>query len=688
MGDSRSLEVRLNRFLLRPLRPEEREPWLLVSELNPPPSREDVHALLALLANRAGGRTARMGDSLLTWSPPESLLLEGTLSWRGNTYTYRLRPLARRVLNPRNPSERDALSALARRLLREVLEQFRREGFWVEGWAFYRKEHARGPGWRVLKGAALDLWVSAEGAMVLEVDPTYRILCDMTLEAWLAQGHPPPKRVKNAYNDRTWELLGLGEEDPQGILLPGGLNLVEYHASKGRIRDGGWGRVAWVANPKDAKEKIPHLTSLLIPVLTLEDLHEEGGSNLALSIPWNQRQEETLKVALSVARRLGVEHPKPVEAKAWRMRMPELRARRRVGKPADALRVGLYRAQETTLALLRLDGGRGWPDFLLKALENAFRASQARLHVREIHADPSQPLAFREALEEAKEAGVQAVLVLTPPLSWEERHRLKALFLKEGLPSQLLNVPIQREERHRLENALLGLLAKAGLQVVALEGAYPADLTVGFDAGGRKSFRFGGAACAVGSDGGHLLWSLPEAQAGERIPGEVVWDLLEEALLVFKRKRGRLPSRVLLLRDGRLPKDEFTLALAKLRQLGIGFDLVSVRKSGGGRIYPTRGRLLDGLLVPVEERTFLLLTVHREFRGTPRPLKLVHEEGETPLEALAEQIYHLTRLYPASGFAFPRLPAPLHLADRLVKEVGRLGVRHLKEVDREKLFFV
>ena len=90
----------------------------------------------------------------------------------------------------------------------------------------------------------------------------------------------------------------------------------------------------------------------------------------------------------------------------------------------------------------------------------------------------------------------------------------------------------------------------------------------------------------------------------------------------------------------------------------------------------------------MEDKTFLLLTVHRDFRGTPRPLKLVHEAGDTPLEALAHQIFHLTRLYPASGFAFPRLPAPLHLADRLVKEVGRLGIRHLKEVDREKLFFV
>lgn len=74
--------------------------------------------------------------------------------------------------------------------------------------------------------------------------------------------------------------------------------------------------------------------------------------------------------------------------------------------------------------------------------------------------------------------------------------------------------------------------------MVALSGAYPAELAVGFDAGGRESFRFGGAACAVGGDGGHLLWTLPEAQAGERIPQEVVWDLLEETLWAFRRKAG------------------------------------------------------------------------------------------------------------------------------------------------------
>lgn len=678
----------LNRFVLRPLYPEELTPWHLAVELDPPPKREEVIPLLSLLTRRVGGKAARLGDHLVTWSPPESLALQGNLRRGEQVYTYRLHPRGQTPLNPKNPTEREALSTLARRLLDEVLEGVRAKGFRVEGRAVYRREYAQGRGWRVLKGAVLDLWVSPAGEMILEVDLAFRILCEMTLEAWLAQGHAPPKRVRNTYDDRTWELIRVGEEAPESVRLPAGLSLLEYHTAKGRLPERSKARVAWVRDPKNPREEIPHLTTLLQPVLTLEDLQEEEGATLNLSIPWQQRYGETRKVADWVAKEFGVKKPQPLRVQAHRLESPLLRARTRVGKPADALHVGLYQAKESTLALLSLDATPGWPGFLRKALERAFKASQASIKLREIHAHPSEGLAFREALREAREAGVQAVLVLTSPMSWEARNQLKALLLKEGLPSQFLNLPLRETDRHRWENALLGLLAKAGQQVVALEGSYPAELALGFDAGGKESFRFGGAACAVGQEGSLLLWSLPEAQAGERIPGEVVWDLTEEALLAFKRRQGRLPSRILLLRDGRVPKDEFTLALTRLSQEGVAFDLVSVRKSGGGRIYPTRGRLADGLFVPLEDKTFLLLTVHREFRGTPRPLKMVHEEGNTPLETLARQIYHLTRLYPASGFLFPRLPAPLHLADRLVKEVGRLGVRHLKDVDREKLFFV
>lgn len=182
------------------------------------------------------------------------------------------------------------------------------------------------------------------------------------------------------------------------------MSLLDYHAFKGRLQGREGGRVAWVADPKDPRKPIPHLTGLLVPVLTLEDLHEEEGS-LALSLPWEERRRRTREIASWIGRRLGLGTPEAVRAQAYRLSIPKLMGRRAVSKPADALRVGFYRAQETALALLRLDGAQGWPEFLRRALLRAFGASGASLRLHTLHAHPSQGLAFREALRKAKEEG-------------------------------------------------------------------------------------------------------------------------------------------------------------------------------------------------------------------------------------------------------------------------------------------
>jgi len=683
--------VYLNRFPLRPLSPEELRPRLFRPELSPPPDREEAHPLLAQVARQLGVPAIPwQGAFLLTWEEPKRM--QGEVRRGEKVYAFSLEAQGRAELDPARPQDREALSRLASRRLEERLARLRlrrdMQDMNVEERRIYRKEVASGPGWRFLQGAELDLLVDQKGRLVLEVDLFHRILPSLTLEAWLQKGYPLPRRARNAYGGprRVWEVVRLGEEAPEAVLLPGGKNLLDYHRERGRL-EGEAGRVVWVQDPRRRREEVPHLTGLLLPVLSLEEVHDLGEVP-RLQIPPGERLEGARRTARWVAKHLNLGAPpslEPLMDQALRLPLPSLVAagKRRVKKPADALEVGPFRSRPAKVALLRLDGGRGWPPPLEKRLE------RLGLKTGTLEADLQDELALRRKLSALREADFSALLVLTPPLSWEVRNRLKALCLKEGFPTQLLNTPLReaKEEEHRLTNALLGLLVKAGFQLVALEGEYPAELVVGFDAGGQNSFRFGGAACAVGQDGSLLTWALPEAQPGERIPEEVVWDLLQEALLAFSSER-RLPRKVLLLRDGRVPQGEFTRALEELRRRGVAYDLLSVRKSGGGRLYPVRGRLADGLFLPLEEETFLLLTVHREGRGTPRPLKLVREEGNTPLVALARQVYHLTRLYPPSGFLFPRLPAPLHLADRLVREVGRLGVRHLKEVPRDRLFFV
>lgn len=659
---------------------------LLEVELDPPPGKGEVHRALGQVAQGVGGVVARWGYRLVAWSPLEALNLKGVVRER----RYRLWPQGPQPLDPARPPDREALTSLARNWLRGSLRQAfpdrRLEGLHLLGKAPARE----GRGWQLYEGAWLDVFVDAEGQLWLEVDLRHRLEATLSLEDWLAQGHELPARARNAYGEgRTWEVVRLGDEDPKDLILENGLTLLEYHRRKGHLNGEAPGRVVWVRDPRRPRERVPHLTGLLVPIPTLEDLEEPQ----RLQILPGDRLRKTLQVAQAVARRVfGLQEVEPQKALAHLLPRPSLVGKegKRLGKPADALRVGALRAQPAGVALLRLDGGRGWPPRLRELLLKAAAASGVEVRLLEApDLSLERELAFRRGLAALRAQGVEALLVLTPPLPWEVRHRLKALALQEGLPTQLLNTPLGEGEEHRLTNALLGLLVKLGWQLLALEGEYPAELAVGFDAGGQRTLRFGGGACAVLGDGSALGWLLPQAQVGERIPEEAVWDLLLESLELFREAKGRLPRRVLLLRDGRIPKEEFSLALAQLREEGIAYDLLSVRKSGGGRVYPVGGgRLADGLMVPLEEGAFLLLTVHREGRGTPQPLKVVREEGDGDLRALARQLYHLTRLYPASGYFFPRLPAPLHLADRLTRETARIRVRPHPHLDFRRLFFV
>ncbi|MGQ9511571.1 MAG: argonaute PAZ domain-containing protein [Thermaceae bacterium] len=697
--EDRKVDIFLNRFPLRPLSEGERKPLQFQLELDPYPDWDQLRSLPNQVLWHLGVPAAFWKEFVcLALESPRTL--QGEVRAGNRVYAFTLQPLGRARLDPADPLDRKVLSTLASRWLRAKLKGLEAKDPRVKvqgNWLYNSKGIGAGSGWRILRGVFLDLGVDPEGTLFLEVDISHRFFPTDTLEVWLQQGYPLPKRVRSAYPDGfrgTWEVERLGEERPDQVPLPGGKSLLDYHREKGRFLDREAGRVIWLRNPsRGGEELIPHLTGLLLPVLTLEEIHELGEEGLSLQVPPEERLKMIRRSAEWAVRSLGLggpPKPEPLQVQAYRLPSPVLVAagNQRVGKAADALVKGVFKERKAKVALLRLDGEEGWPPFLEQEI-----LRRVGLEVNRAGPSKATPelledeLGFRKELRKLKNAGFSALLVLTPHLSPGGRNRLKSLSLAEGFPTQLLNTPVGEMDRFRIANALLGLLAKVGAQPVALKGEYPAELAVGFDAGGRESLRFGGAACAVGKEGGVLAWSLPEAQPGERIPEEVVWDLLQETLMAFVDSMQRMPKKVLLLRDGKVPKGEFNKALEELRKRGVAYDLVSVRKTGGGRIYPTKGRLADGLFLPLEGEEFLLLTVHREGRGTPRPLKLIREEGETPIPELARQIYHLTRLHPASGFLFPRLPVPLHLADRLVKEVGRLGIRHLK-VDGSGLFFV
>lgn len=124
---------------------------------------------------------------------------------------------------------------------------------------------------------------------------------------------------------------------------------------------------------------------------------------------------------------------------------------------------------------------------------------------------------------------------------------------------------------------------------------------------------------------------------------------------------------------------------------GIAVDLVEVHKSGAGRmaILSENGYLdaAPGVAVQFDENRFRLVTTRAKAGGSARPLEIVRLHGDARLGLLAIELFRLSQFHPASAFTPSRLPMPLHYADRMIKEVqriGQLGVLH--GVDRNKIF--
>ncbi|MFS8890744.1 Piwi domain-containing protein, partial [Synechococcus sp. R55.2] len=240
--------------------------------------------------------------------------------------------------------------------------------------------------------------------------------------------------------------------------------------------------------------------------------------------------------------------------------------------------------------------------------------------------------------------------------------------------------------KYKAINVVLGLLCKAAWQPVLLEPLdHPecSELTIGFDVGTNRQLYYGAAAFAVLANGQSLGWELPDVQTGETFSGEAIYQTVSKLVNGFYKKLKRYPKKVLLMRDGLVQRGEFDKTIEELEKKGIAVDIVGVRKSGTVRMgREEKGSYRDAAMGTVifdhERRSFMLVTSQPIKKssvpiGSARPLRVVHEHGNTPLEVLAIQTYHLSQLHPASGFQACRLPWVLHFADKSSKEFQRIG---------------
>jgi hypothetical protein len=273
--------------------------------------------------------------------------------------------------------------------------------------------------------------------------------------------------------------------------------------------------------------------------------------------------------------------------------------------------------------------------------------------------------------------------------------QLRREALQAGIALQFMR-PMRGSDKYRAANVSLGLLVKAGWQTIGMrmpDDPNAAELSIGFDAGTNKKLFYGTSAFAVLANGQSLGWEIPEAQTGESFSSQAIWEATSSVVDRFYRLNNRNPSRALLLRDGCVRDQEFDYTISNLEAENIVVDLLEVHKSGAGRMAKLVSNdvfqeVEPGTGFSISDDAFRIVTSQAHAGGSARPLEVVRIHGDASLKLLADEIFALSQFHPASAFRPSRLPMPLHYADRMIKEVQRLGqLGILHGLDRQKIFF-
>ncbi|MGF1490707.1 MAG: argonaute PAZ domain-containing protein [Prochloraceae cyanobacterium] len=714
-------EVLLNRFAIKKLNERERSVnvYSYTFKTPPQPGKEFSEINKILWNIRTPG--ALLGKNIVTKDPVLQNYLDGK--------NYKLQSQGTQVLNPQEEKEREALERIERRWLEKRLKQgskknrVERYNFGGLIWWNAEKTILKNKGWEVHTGVRLDVSIHNLGFLFLEIDIHHRFYSPWTLQKWFDNNPDIPITwLRNTYDDRTWKYLRTSNENPETLQIPGlNMSLADYHrshkisASEAEISNS---RVVYV---KGKKGESAHLSSRLRPSITMEILsfladrgEKEAGQvfkqvRKSVNDRFTKANEVAEWLAKNIYRQQNIKlKPQKITGILFKSKSPILliKSKQKVYRAKDSLEKGCLRTGEKQFGFLDLvgNGMRSETAIIYKKLEYIAKKSGTEIFLETPRSQtelPDKERSRRQFWQNWANQGTHTVLVVTNWLENDRKTQLRREALEANIALKFM-LPMPKKDDYRLDNIILGLLVKAKWQTVGLEpleDKYAADLVVGFDAGTNRNLYYGTSAFAILANGQSIGWEIPEAQPGETLSGRSVVRTILNLIDRFERIENRIPKRILLLRDGLIQNNEFDYTLETLKDENIAVDLLEVRKSGTGRMaikqfdsYSMKDILTDAkegtAILSQDNKTFRIVTSKAIAGGSARPLQVVRYCGDAPLKVLAKQIYRLSMLHPASAYSSSRLPMVLHFADRMAKEVQRLGETGiLQSVDREKIFF-
>lgn len=723
-------DVVMNRFLVKELTSTDCSVYEYICNFKDDPEREEIQKSLFRVCYSVKVPATVLGSRIITKDKIAPEYLENE-NWQ-------LSLVSSRILNCQNLHELKGLERLERNRLERELKKWNfasveKSGgvlvWWITGDAGKEK---CGEGWEVHKGRKIDVYIDSNNYLYLEIDVHHRFYTPWTLHQW--QDKYPDilcTYVRNTYRDKNnnyinWRYERTSDQPPGEVLLDGlDMNLAEYHIKIGATEEEvNNSRVVYVSKANQwgsRRQSTAHLSQRLSPSLTMDMLAaiaersegterkntQEVFSLVKKDIDFRLKESEKMaqKIIKDIYRIDEIPSPLTVQGKLL-SKGKLLALNGEIVRVAQVRSKGCIKVGETNFGCLNLynDSPR-YPEEVANFLLDVAKKSKVDINIdfyRTISQLPDSSLDRQMFWQNWANEQVKTVLVVMPWSSSERKQQIRIDALKAGIATQFI-VPIPKAGSHKAANVALGLLCKAGWQPVRLEPIdHPEapDLIIGFDTGTNRELYYGTSAFAILADGQSLGWELPDVQKGERFSGDGIWQTVSKLVIKFYGLSNRYPRRILLMRDGLVQEGEFEQTIEELNKKGIAVDILSVRKSGSARMgyefiqdgkREYRDAKMGSVVFAHQERSFILVTskpVSAKL-GSARPLTIIHEYGDTQLELLALQTYHLTQLHPASGFSASRLPWVLHLADKSSKEFQRIGqMSILQNLNREKLIAV
>ena len=708
-----SPKIFLNRFPVKKLTEEDKTVQVYNCTFNPSPEPGKEYSAI----NRIPWKIRTPGVKFKSCIITKQLIAEEYLKQDNWTLQHQ----GTQLLNLDIDFERETLERLERKWiekeLRNKLSRNRIDRASEGGFIWWDADETilQDLGWEVHKGVRLDVELHQLGVIFVEIDIHHRFYSAWTLEQWLEDyADIPVSWVRNTYDDNSWKLIRVSDEDPENTMIPNLGSLANYHrnldkhkATEKEIKDA---RVVYVDGGKG--KELSHLSTRLRPSITmgiLSDLEDRGSSEAAKVFRQvkkfiDERFDKSTNTAQWLSKNIynstRLIKPQKTTGLILRNKHPLLLTRsKKVYRPINSLDKGCFSTGEQKFGCLNLADNSQWSKFIQNKLEYVAKKSGVDIELESAKNKsdlPDNVFTRRQFWQDWSDTGTNTVLVVSPWLQGNQKAQLQKEALEANIALQFMQ-PMYKEEKYRIANIVLGLLLGAKWQPVGLEplqDKYAAEIVIGFDAGTNGNLYYGTSAFAILANGQNLGWELPEAQPGEKISSAAIIRTVSNIITRFQKIENRLPRRILMLRDGIVQCEEFDDVVASLLGSKIAVDLLSVRKSGAGRMAVENeyGEFIDALpgtaILSNDEKTFRIITSEAKAGGSARPLKVIRDYGDTPLEILAKQVDCLSMLNPASAYAYSRLPYVIHFADKMAKTIQRIGeLSVLHGVDRQKIFF-